>query len=191
MSIEAHAAGAKVNQMGLVLIVDQDVGRFEVQVQDTTLMGVGQCFGELDAAVHTCLAMEPSVIEYVGVLDQLHAHPWDVPTVDGMGAGGDDFGDAGMVKLGQCFGFPKEPVGRYVPEVSGIDEFHRQLTLGSGLVDDPNFTKSTAADFSNQFEFTNPGAGLERERGGSLVSRPRRDSGIVFGPGHTPDHTGA
>ena len=76
--------------------------------------------------------------------------------------------------------------GRDIREVSGTDEFHRQLTFGGGLIDHPNFTKSTAADFSNQFEITNPGAGLERERGEVWYPGPAGTVGLCSDPDIRP-----
>ena len=190
MSIEPQAARAKVDQVGLVLPVDEDVGRFEIQVQHTALMGMGQGFGQLDAARHTTLARRQSLIERAGIIDQFHTDPWHLLVVEGVGAGGNDFGDPGMVQLGQRFCLTKESVSRDVLEMAGVDEFHRQLPLRGGLIDHPNFTKSAAANLSDQLKSPHVLACLKRERGERLVSRPRRDGAIVLGPGHKIDDMG-
>jgi hypothetical protein len=107
-----------------------------------------------------------------------------------MGPGGDDFGDPGVVQLGERFRLSKNPFGWDVFEVAGVDELHRQLPLRRGLIDHPNFTKSAPANLPDQLEFTHLVPGSKSEGGKASVFRPRRDGEIVLGPGHEIDHMG-
>ena len=143
--IPRGAGDAEVDQVGEVVFGDQDVGRFDVTMHQADPVGGPQRRGDLLNDVDRALGLQRALGD-----DGLQVSADDQPHVDIQPAF--DFAEmvdrhhVGVVEPGGRQRFPTEPLleCRVIGQVCG-QHFHRNDTLGLGVVGTPHLAHTAAA----------------------------------------------
>ena len=160
----------EVENLDLPLVVDADVGRFQIAMDHTALVGRLARFGQLHRDVEGLAQRDRSAGDAVGQILAAGEFHREEPHTLGLVETMDD-GDAGMVERREDPGFPLEPRQPFgVPREGVRQHLDRHLAIEVGIDAAPDRTHPTLADLVDDAVVQQTPAGFD----GQEVLRTRR-----------------
>jgi hypothetical protein len=175
-----RAGQTEIENLGLAALLYQNVSRFQIAVDDATLMGMLNRFANLDHQGKPLASVQMlrfCVFDERLAVDNLHGKEGLGAEPGFGGAGLIDLSDARMVETAESLRLQLEPAQQFAVGPCGLDDLERDLAAGLVLLSLVDRTHSALAEQANNAVVADGGRHPGCGNCGGL--RPRRREGCV------------